>query len=172
MLEQWGEYLPPLSSNTCFSGSEHSRATNFADMLMSHRQPQISRNSLHAAVGHASVGIAILLKCFGREDRSAQERYSEVGRYPRRRRFFWNAKRRVRIRNCPRCTTALTCRAGCKEHDVSKNRNAARSSATLGSLATANQARPRLRDARTLARRKRRQSVQHSTHNQELWAAL
>jgi hypothetical protein len=44
----------------------------------------------------------------GRLHRGEQECNSEVVRYPRRRWLFWNATRRLRIRNCPRGTTKLS----------------------------------------------------------------
>jgi len=66
--------------------------------------------------------------CFGVADRRAQggvglraevdfteERNFEVGLYLRRRWLFWNAKRRLRIRNCHRGTTQFSSRAGGKD---------------------------------------------------------
>ncbi len=46
----------------------------------------------------------------GRLHLGEQECNAEVGRYPRRRWLFWNATRRLRIRNCPRGTRRLSCR--------------------------------------------------------------
>ena len=87
-------------SRPCRPGSRARTSSNRMLEQWEEHQPPIRSNTYFGVVVLSALATSSCAR--SREGRSAQERYSEVGRYPRRSWLFWNAKRRLRIRNCPR----------------------------------------------------------------------
>jgi hypothetical protein len=75
------------------------------------------------AVCRSDAGCANHPGYFGRFNRSAQECNSSVGSISEQTMVFLECSEA--FENCARQMTAFTCRAGCKERDVLKNRHTA-----------------------------------------------